>query len=136
MLLHNCSISFRFQSFFLSFRFHFYTNFSDFITSFFAPLFYTSTVRLFKMADGEDELQLPRLGDIAQDLPALDDENGFEPVSPGILLIDGSRSFIKLEVSIDYDSRHRPTATNVELNLKLFKKFFLIGFCIRISTTT
>jgi hypothetical protein len=38
------------------------------------------------MADGEDEMQLPRLGDIAQDLPALDDENGFEPVSPGIFI--------------------------------------------------
>jgi hypothetical protein len=42
------------------------------------------------MADGEDELQLPRLGDIAQELPELDDGNGFEPVSPGIfhLIVD------------------------------------------------
>ncbi len=61
--------------------------FQIFITSFFAFLFRTSTFRHIKMADGEDELQLPRLGDIAQDLPALDDEDGFEPVSPGILLI-------------------------------------------------
>ena len=37
------------------------------------------------MADGEDDMQLPRLGDIAQELPELDDENGFEPVSPGIV---------------------------------------------------
>ena len=40
------------------------------------------------MADGEDEMQLPHLGDIAQELPAFEEENGFEPVSPGIILID------------------------------------------------
>ena len=40
------------------------------------------------MADGEDEMQLPHLGDIAQELPAFEDENGFEPVSPGIILIN------------------------------------------------
>ena len=37
----------------------------------------------FNMADAEDDVQLPDIGDIVQDLPVFDEENGFEPVSPG-----------------------------------------------------
>jgi hypothetical protein len=38
------------------------------------------------MADGEEDMQLPHIGDLAQDLPAFDEENEFEPVSPGTLI--------------------------------------------------
>ncbi len=62
--------------------FLFFQTFSDY----FHKWFCLHDKFIFKMADGEEDMQLPHIGDLAQDLPAFDEENEFEPVSPGTLI--------------------------------------------------